>query len=157
MNKISLLTFALFILFGCNKTQRSTGDEMKGGQEDSLTKIAELRIEPLDEWPQEIMGCSCYFSHTKSEFANKNYIYIDNYKDLAFLKINGQIEKFKLLASDTLTASVGSVKSWKNDNFEMTIEMFQIGQIEIVIFILSVIVDILKSKVYFKLASSILI
>ena len=48
-------------------------------------------------FPDEIDGCSCYFSRNKEEFDNSEFIYLDTYyQGTAFICIDGQQVKINL-------------------------------------------------------------
>ena len=130
MKASTILTFTIISLFGCNDAPKSEGNEKETAPTAPSAALNEIQIQPLEDWPDAIEGCSCYSSGSKKEFENRNYIYLDDYQDLAFMKINGQLEKFSLFQSDTLSSSVDSRKIWTNENFEVIIETRQIGQID---------------------------
>lgn len=60
-------------------------------------KFISPKLTSIDEFPDEIDGCSCYFSKDSSDFKNHKYLYIDNYySGTAFVKINNEIIKIDL-------------------------------------------------------------
>jgi len=88
------------------------------------------KIEVIEKWPDDIEGCSCYFSRNRAEFKKSEYIYMDNYGDIAYLKINGNLERFRLAKSKSLMSSDRTEATWVNENFEFDIKTEQIGQID---------------------------
>ena len=88
------------------------------------------KIQVIETTPDEIDGCSCYASRNKDEFEKREYIYMDDYGDIAFMQINGRIERLKLTKSDTLTSADHSKETWANEDFEVTLEKHETGQIE---------------------------
>lgn len=130
MKTITILTLTIICLFGCNSSPESKDKEKVNEVKVSSTELVGLQIQVIEKWPEEIDGCSCYSSRNKNEFEKREYIYMDDYGDKAFMKINGQLEKFKMTKSDTLTSSEHSKETWENDNFELTIETRQVGQID---------------------------
>ncbi|MDO7174231.1 hypothetical protein [Mariniflexile sp. AS56] len=130
MKNITLLILTVILFFGCNNSPNSKSNEMKKNLKESVSETNGLQIQVIENWPDEIDGCSCYSSKSKDEFEKEEYIYMDNYGDLAYMKINGKLERFKLTKSDTLTSSNDSRKTWTNENFEFIIETLQIGRID---------------------------
>jgi hypothetical protein len=73
----------------------------------------ELIIDSFFEFPSEIDGCSCYFSNDSNEFKSGKYIYVNDFADVSFLKINGKIVKFnqtKYSKIDSLTTKVEAIE-----------------------------------------------
>ena len=80
-----------------------------------------LTIDTFSTFPPEIDGCSCYFSNDSTEFKKGEYIYVNDYAQTSFLKINGVLTKFT--QTDFKKIDSISVKAkYKSDNYEMTIE-----------------------------------
>ena len=130
MKSTTLLLLTVILYFGCNYPPKSKSNETKMNLKKSISETNKLQIQVIADWPDEIDGCSCYSSKSKDEFEKEEFIYMDDYGDLAFMKINGQLERFKLTKSDTLTSSNDSRKTWTNENFEFIIETYQIGEID---------------------------
>lgn len=96
----------LFITFvGCKKQNIATDASLLGKSKNSTTKNNVLKINFMRGFPEEIVGCSCYFSDTKENIysnAEKLY-YIDDFGKIAFMKINGNLEKFNITKTDSIT------------------------------------------------------
>jgi len=55
------------------------------------------KLTAIDGFPDEIDGCSCYFSKDSLDFKNRKYLYLDNYySGVALVKINNEIIKIDL-------------------------------------------------------------
>ncbi|WP_210487370.1 hypothetical protein [Rufibacter aurantiacus] len=54
-------------------------------------------LDSYSEFPEEVEGCSCYFSRNKQEFAAGKYIYMNNYANLAFVSIGGQLVRLECI------------------------------------------------------------
>lgn len=130
MKTTTILILSIIYLTGCNSSPKSEDSQPVSNKKTASVELDEIQIQVIENWPDEIDGCSCYSSRSQSEFKKREYIYMDNYGDIAFMKINGQLEKFKLTKSDTLTTSDHSRKIWTNKNFEFSIETKQVGQID---------------------------
>ncbi|MGJ8660923.1 MAG: hypothetical protein ACSHXL_02705 [Bacteroidota bacterium] len=73
--KTTILFLLLFVFYSC--------------EAQNLTKI--------NGFPEEIEGCSCYFSESKEDFNNNKYIYLDQYySGLAFISIDGKLIQIDL-------------------------------------------------------------
>jgi hypothetical protein len=60
-------------------------------------KFINPKLTSIDGFPDEIDGCSCYFSKDSLDFKNRKYLYLDNYySGTAFVKINNEIIKIDL-------------------------------------------------------------
>lgn len=59
----------------------------------------EIHLESFSDFPEEIDGCSCYFSISKNEFKKRNYIFVDDFGDIAFIKIDGKLMRFELTSN----------------------------------------------------------
>lgn len=72
---IYLLTFSILI-YGCKP---------------------QLELSTIDGFPEDIDGCSCYFSKSKDDFEKNKFIYLDNYySGIATFSLNGELIKINL-------------------------------------------------------------
>ena len=107
---ISVLVFT-----ACNQTKQETISDTdstiqvsvveKDGTQKEQEEIVEqpaFTIDIISEFPPEIDGCSCYFSKNEADFKKKKYIYVDNYKKIAFVKINGKLIKFERISQEKI-------------------------------------------------------
>jgi hypothetical protein len=112
---VATLTF----LFACGQSNSnknvSQTDNIKSDDQ-SLT------IDTFSTFPPEIDGCSCYFSNDSTEFKKGEYVYMNDYAQISFLKINGVLTKFT--QTDFKEIDSLNVKAkYQNDNYEMTIDV----------------------------------
>lgn len=118
--------FTLFILsallFSCANSNTPLGTN------ESSTD-ASIVIDTFSEFPPEIEGCSCLFSNNENDFENGKYIYADDYQDNAFISINGEMKRFTLSNSHKVSDEHNS-KTWISEDFEVTLDYKQVGQIE---------------------------
>jgi hypothetical protein len=120
---IPLLIFLALCLNGCKS---STNLEIPTPSE-AITPTG-LDIQTFEKWPEEIEGCSCYFAKNEKEFKEGKYIYLDDLGELAFMRINGSLEKFKLLKREATSTSSRAKKIWTNNNYELIIKQSQTSQ-----------------------------
>jgi hypothetical protein len=83
---ILIITTCVFAcgLKGKNVDNDSTGDK----------KNLTITIDTFSIIPSEIDGCSCYFSNNQYEFKNHYYIYVNDFAQISFIRINGILTKF---------------------------------------------------------------
>jgi hypothetical protein len=80
-----------------------------------------LTIDTFSTFPPEIDGCSCYFSNDSTEFKKREYIYMNDYAQTSFLKVNGVLTKFT--QTDFKEIDSLNIKAiYQSDSYEMTIE-----------------------------------
>lgn len=80
-----------------------------------------MKIDTFSTFPPEIDGCSCYFSSDSIEFNKGVYIYMNDYAQTSFMKINGVLTKF--IQTDFKKNDSFNIKAiYKSDKIEMTIE-----------------------------------
>ncbi len=121
-----IMVSIIVYLLGCSGAEKSEVNEKKVPS----IELEDIQIQVIEKWPDEIDGCSCYSSRNQDELKKREYIYMDDYVDNAFMNISGRIESFRLIKSDTLASSESSKETWTNERFELIIETEQIGQIE---------------------------
>ncbi len=66
-------------------------------QEPATSRPKAIVLDSYSEFPEEVEGCSCYFSRNKQEFAAGKYIYMNNYANLAFVSIGGQLVRLECI------------------------------------------------------------
>ena len=84
--------------------------------------IEPIRIDTFSTFPNEIVGCSCLFSNDSTEFEQGKYIYMNDYAEISFMKINGILTKFtqtKFKQKDKNT----TVEKFISDKYDLTIEV----------------------------------
>ena len=102
------------------------------GQNDSNNNVTQvdnttidnqvLTIDTFATFPPEIDGCSCYFANDSTEFKKGEYIYMNDFAQTSFLKINGLLTKFTQIDFKDID-SLNVKAKYKSDNFEMSIEV----------------------------------
>ena len=136
MKKLMIIA-SLMMLFSCKKEEKIT--ESKPLTTDSLTMESDSlnagSIETLKQinletfgFPAEVSGCSCYFSKNKEDFEQEKYIYIDDYGNNAYLKIDGKTVKIKMKEGDFDPANFSKVI--KNEEISVTIQGKKVNELE---------------------------
>ena len=88
---------------------------------------AQITIETFG-FPAEVSGCSCYFSKNKEDFQDEKFVYIDDYGNNAYLKIDGKTIKIPMKEGDFDPKNFN--KTIKNDEFSITIKGKKIKEFE---------------------------
>ncbi|MBL4709582.1 MAG: hypothetical protein JKY48_14205 [Flavobacteriales bacterium] len=92
-------------------------------------KREKIQLGSIENIPSEIDGCSCYYSSSEKEFKRNNYLYIDNYENIAFVMINKTISKFERVTTENISEK-NEVAIWKHMNYELRLETQQVSQID---------------------------
>lgn len=123
LNSYSLTLFILSgLLFFCSNSKASF-------VANESSTDSSIIIDTFSEISPKIEGCSCYFSGNKSDFENDQYIYVDDYGSNAFVSINGEMKSFSLSNSKKV-ADDHYIKTWISEDFEITLDYKQVGQVE---------------------------
>jgi catabolite regulation protein CreA len=113
-----LTAVTLTFLFACGQNNSNKNIS----QADNLTTDNQvLTIDTFSTFPPEIDGCSCYFSNDSTEFIKGEYIYMNDYAQTSFLKINGVLTKFAQTDFKEID-SLNVIAKYKSDKYQMTIE-----------------------------------
>jgi len=123
-----VLIFASLILFwiGCGQ---KTEDKKTTAAENAAVASDQITIDTFSAFPPEIDGCACYFSNNETEFKKQVYIYVDNFEKTAWVTLNGALTEFELDKTETLSEK-RAVSSYKNERFELIIDLMQTGEVE---------------------------
>lgn len=121
MKQLVLIFILILCLNSCNEHTKKDSET-----QEKVTKTSPLQIENFTEWPQEIIGYSCYSSKNKEDFNKRQYLLIDDYFNKALMNINGNKETLNLVSNDTLNTKKERRKIWKNNQFELNLETYEI-------------------------------
>ena len=132
-----MIIASLMMLFSCKKEEQITEskplttdslkvetDSMNVGTAETLNQI---NLETFG-FPAEVNGCSCYFSKNKEDFDQEKYIYIDDYGNNAYLKIDGKTVKIKMKEGDFDPDNFSKVI--KNEEISVTIQGKKVNELE---------------------------
>ena len=136
MKKLMIIA-SLMMLFSCKKEEQITEtkplttnslkvetDSMNVGTAETINQI---NLETFG-FPAEVNGCSCYFSKNKEDFDQEKYIYIDDYGNNAYLKIDGKTVKIKMKEGDFDPDNFSKVI--KNEEISVTIQGKKVNELE---------------------------
>jgi len=122
------VAFFFTLILSLNSCNEKTKNESTIQEE--ITTASALQVENFTEWPEEIIGCSCYSSINKEDFRSQHYLIIDDYFSKALIKVNGNTETLNLMSNNTLNSKKERLKIWKNNEFELRVETFEIDAID---------------------------
>lgn len=114
------------LLFACGQ---NTVDKKTSAVKNPPPAGDQIVIDTFSTFPPEIDGCACYFSNDEAEFKKQVYIYVDNFEKTAWVTLNGALTEFELDKTETLSEK-RAVSTYKNDRFELIIDLMQTGQVE---------------------------
>lgn len=80
-----------------------------------------LTIDTFSTFPPEIDGCACYFAQNPTGFNKGAYIYMNDYAQTSFMKINGVFTTFTM-TTFTQVDSLTVKATYKSESYDMTIE-----------------------------------
>ncbi len=60
----------------------------------SCKKDKTINLTTMDGFPDDIMGCSCYFAKSEADFKAQKYIYVDSYeRNPGYISVDGKLKK----------------------------------------------------------------
>ncbi len=121
-NKMLLTFLSAIILTFLLACGQNNSNKNIAHADTTTTAEQSFTIDTFSTFPPEIDGCSCYFSNDSAEFKKGVYIYMNDYAQASFLKINGVLTSFTLTDSKQVSETKTITKA-KSDNYEMTMEV----------------------------------
>ena len=127
----------MLMLFSCQKEGQiaeavSTDNDVTTVEIDSANTLGTADLNQINletfGFPAEVNGCSCYFAKNKEDFEDEKYVYIDDYGNNAFLKIDGKSVKIKMKEGDFDPDNFSKVI--KNDDITVTIQGKKVNELE---------------------------
>ena len=80
-----------------------------------------IKLETFSSFPNEIDGCSCYFSISQEDLKGKMYIFVNDFASLAFVKIAGKLIQFELQEHD----EKHNIYYYIHDDYKMKVEIIK--------------------------------
>lgn len=98
-NMRSFLASALLAaLLSCGG-RPGTGSGNTANQDTLGVATNNLVLDHFKDLPDEIEGCSCYFSETEERFKNKEYLFTSDMDSTAFISIDNKLVRLKMVSS----------------------------------------------------------
>ncbi len=132
--KFSVIIFLLFVAStSCTEEPKQIKKNPPKIASDSIIEnhqkeVVEFTPLELDNFgfPEDIEGCSCYFSKNKKMFENNEYFFVANYDSLAHIMVNKKLINLKLELSTREPNSFGDYdhkEIYKNDIYTVTVNI----------------------------------
>jgi catabolite regulation protein CreA len=112
------ITASLTILCACGQNTSKQDSKV----DNSINTVNKLTIDTFSTFPPEIDGCSCYFSSDSKDFKKRVYIYMNDYAQISFLKINGILTKFTQTDFKNIDDNTTEAKA-VSDDYELIIKV----------------------------------
>ncbi len=129
-----IIVASLMMLFSCKKEEKisentptSNSVVIANDSANVMVNVNKINLETFG-FPAEVNGCSCYFSKNEEDFQAEKYIYIDDYGNSAFLKIDGKTVKIKMEEGDFDPDNFSKII--KNDDITVTIQGKKVKALE---------------------------
>jgi len=133
---IQLSVLLIFISCGQKKTDtpKSSNDTIISADNlrtaDSLAdkpSIPTITIDTFSTMPTDEMdGGGCFFANDSIGYRSESFIYVNDFSETSYMKVNGAFVKFKQVSKKQIDNSSTVTKS-KSDIYDLTIEMKKIG------------------------------
>jgi hypothetical protein len=120
MKKIFLkLIFIEIFIISCKSSVNQTNTRFN--KENTQSRSNTISIEPFTSIPKEIDGCSCSFYASEKDKKESKYICVNDFASIAFLTLNGQLNKFALVEhKDNSNTYI-----YKNEEYTLKIEIIK--------------------------------
>lgn len=113
-----ILLLTTTCVFACGLKGKSEKNDFKSDVNVEMT----LSIDTFSISPAEIDGCSCYFSNNPEEFKKGEYIYMNDFAQISFLKINGVLTKFTQIEFKNIDSKTTEAKAVSGE-FQLVIKV----------------------------------
>ena len=130
-SKLLILLILITILVGCKKEnleniQNPNSKKIEPSKLNSKSTQTGINLTVLKEIPAEIDGCSCIFSETENKFKAQEYLIATNLDSIAYISINHNIIKLKLIEKKIDSNSKEDedlTEVFGNEKYKVTIEI----------------------------------
>jgi hypothetical protein len=85
-----------------------------------------LSLDHFKKVPEDIEGCSCYFSETEGKFKSNEYLFAANFDSVAYISLGKKLLKLKLLSTGRNPNTFGDkdhVDIYRNNNYKITVDI----------------------------------
>lgn len=113
MNILALLN--VMLLSFTNNINYELGNDIQG----------EIVINDIEVMPEEIEGCACFLSRNNDFFNQHKHLFGSNSDSTAFMMINNELIKFKLISTTNEPFTFKSQdlsENYKSEKYELTID-----------------------------------
>jgi hypothetical protein len=121
--RICTLILLVFVFFSC---KRPAGEQTQSAPEVDAVEAIPFTLDTFTEFPEEVMGCSCLLAKDSAAFAAAEYVFVHDFGQIAFVRINGEMTKFGQSSYEEID-SLTRVATYENPDFWLQIEL-KIGE-----------------------------
>ena len=107
-----------------NKQQPITN--IKTHETENSSTILNLSLDDFKEIPEEIDGCSCYFSETDQKFENQEYLFVANFDSTGFVSVDKKLVKLKLISTEREPNTFGDydhIDVYNSEHYKVTVDI----------------------------------
>lgn len=104
--------------------QQSIGDITQETETSSTT--LNLSLDDFKGIPEEIDGCSCYFSETDQKFENQEYLFVANFDSTGFVSVDKKLVKLKLISTEREPNTFGEddhIDIYNSEHYNVTVDI----------------------------------
>lgn len=129
--KTTILTYSIVLLLavmlvGCNQQQKETAKEQAREVFDSLMVGSlpdnTIVIGSFTEFPDDIIGCSCYVTADSTTYKNGAYIFMSDMAEVAYMKLDGEMVRFTRVKEPEIKEATHTT-DYHSENYDITVEM----------------------------------
>ncbi|WP_163410892.1 hypothetical protein [Flavobacterium ajazii] len=88
--------------------------------------MSKLSLGNFKDIPDEIDGCSCYFSETEQKFKNDEYLFIAGFDSIGFISVDNKLVKLKLVSTEREPNTFGDydhIDVYNSELYKVTIDI----------------------------------
>jgi len=129
---ITILT-TLFTFFSCKQNNENLNDSATEKEVQTSKTIIKKKLEnniiSIDHFKgfsEEIIGCSCYFSETNTNFKNEEFLFVADYDSIGFISVNKKKVKVKLVSTTREPNTFGNYNhtdTYKSELYKVTLDI----------------------------------
>lgn len=97
----------------------------KKNTETTSTEL-KLSLDDFKGFPEDIVGCSCYFSETDKKFKNDEFLFVADFDSIGFISVNKKTVKLKLVSTTREPNTFGNsdhTDIYKSELYKVTVEI----------------------------------
>src|ERR1700741_443257 len=96
------------------------------GNVDRVTNDTLFSITTIKGFPDDVDGCSCYFSESKEAFKKEEYLFVAGFGGMGYISIDNKREKIKLVSTTQKQDEIrmqDHVDILKNATYTVTVDI----------------------------------
>jgi len=114
------------LLMGCNQQQKEAAKEKAREVYDSLLVGSlpdkTITIGSFTEFPEDIIGCSCYVTSDSTTYRNGEYIFMSDMAEVAYMKLDGELVRFTRVKEPEIKEATHTT-AYHSEYYDIVVEM----------------------------------